>query len=218
MESIMNTWKKLSGDVWGVLCGTQQQPGDVVTVTNRSGATKTVTLGAFAGVDKYNGWQMFAVVETPKPATAAVGDLTGVLALFDKAKANLKYPAIVLSVPELSKDDYTFALRLSIAGPKARVPGSVTVLDAAKGDDGREWLGRITVDGQYQPSNKTNGRTEAIVSRLRAFAADPAKVAAEHGKLTGSCCFCNKALTDERSTNVGYGKTCSEHYGLPWGK
>ena len=70
-----------------------------------------------------------------------------------------------------------------------------------------------------------NGRTadakafiyDKITDLLTRFAADPAKVASEHGALTGSCCFCNKALKDERSTQVGYGSTCAKHYGLPWG-
>jgi hypothetical protein len=92
------------------------------------------------------------------------------------------------------------------------------VLDASKdGDGSRDWLGRVLLDGTYQPSREANGRTEAITQRLRAFAADPAKVAAEHGRLTGCCCFCAKTLTDERSTAVGYGQTCAGHYGLPWG-
>jgi hypothetical protein len=210
MESIMNRFTKHVG-AWAVQADAERKPGEAVTVTLKDGRTKTVTLGQQVAVNGYG--YVYAVVEQPKPSMAAVGDLTGVLALFDKAKANLKYPAIVLSVPGTD-----MSLRLSIASPKARVPGSITVLDAAKGDEGREWLGRITVDGQYQPSSKINGRTEAIVSRLRAFAADPAKVAAEHGKLTGSCCFCNRTLKDERSTAVGYGATCADHWNLPWGK
>jgi hypothetical protein len=119
----------------------------------------------------------------------------------------------VLAVPEVG-----MTVRLAIAGPAAKVPGSITVLDANKGIDGRDWFGRITVDGAFQPSNKLNGRVDTVAKRLQEFACDPAKVAAEHGRLTGSCCFCNKTLKDERSTAVGYGETCAGHYGLPWGK
>ena len=31
------------------------------------------------------------------------------------------------------------------------------------------------------------------------------------------CCFCNRALEDERSTAVGYGPICAGHFGLAWG-
>jgi hypothetical protein len=53
---------------------------------------------------------------------------------------------------------------------------------------------------------------------LRQLARHPAETAAKHGQLTGKCCFCNTALTDEKSTAVGYGPTCAKHYHLPWGK
>jgi hypothetical protein len=49
------------------------------------------------------------------------------------------------------------------------------------------------------------------------LAQHPAETAAKNGKLTGNCCFCTSALTDKRSTEVGYGPTCAANYGLPWG-
>jgi hypothetical protein len=158
------------------------------------------------------------VAPAPRAETQAVGDLSGVLALFAKAKQHLKHPAIVLSVPEAG-----FAIRINVAGDRAKVPGSLNVLENDRnetsdwGDPQRAWLGRVTLDGAYQPGRAANGRTEAITRRLQAFAAEPAKIAAEHGRLTGCCCFCNRPLTDERSTAVGYGATCADHYGLPWG-
>ena len=53
---------------------------------------------------------------------------------------------------------------------------------------------------------------------LKAFAADPETVAAQYGSLTGNCCFCGRKLTDDRSTNVGYGPVCADKFGLNWGK
>lgn len=38
------------------------------------------------------------------------------------------------------------------------------------------------------------------------------------GKLWGRCVFCSRLLTDERSFSVGYGPTCAEKNGLPWGE
>ena len=62
------------------------------------------------------------------------------------------------------------------------------------------------------------GEREWIAARLREFADDPARVAGEHGRLTGNCCFCHHTLEDARSTAVGYGPVCASHYGLPWGE
>lgn len=143
--------------------------------------------------------------------TAAVGDLGGILALFDRAKKHLKYPAIVLSVTD------QLSIRINVAGERAHVPGSLTVVDASRDDDGqRAWLGRILVDGVFQPS-KQGASIPALVERLRQFAADPARVAGEDGRLHGRCCFCRIALFDERSTAVGYGRICADHFGLSWG-
>jgi hypothetical protein len=207
----MNTFRKIDGQ-WAVQCDAEQPLGTSVTVTTRSGQAKQVKVGALIESNSYGHTYAVAVDKAPT-ATAVVGDLSGVLALFAHAKQHLKYPAIVLSVP-----DAGMAIRLNVAGERAQVPGSITVLESnGTGSDGREWLGRITTDGTYQPSRSANGRTTAITSRLRAFACEPAKVAAEHGKLTGACCFCNRSLSDDRSTAVGYGRTCSKHFGLPWG-
>jgi hypothetical protein len=132
--------------------------------------------------------------------TVEIGDFTGISKLFEKAKAHLKFPKITIS-----------GLTLKVAGERARVPGSVNVLQ------GEDWLGRILQDGQFEKSPRTTVE-DRIVDALKAFAADPAKVAGEHGRLTGNCCFCRKELTDKRSTDVGYGPICAAHYDLPWGE
>ena len=152
------------------------------------------------------------------PAQVQVGDLTAVVALFEKAAEHLKYPKIVLTCGES-------AIRLSVAGARSSVPGSIAItslgrtIPARDYDDEpqREWYGRINRDGTFKPAAAA-GKLPALADTLKAFAADPAKVAAEHGRLTGNCCFCNLTLKDERSTAVGYGATCAKHYGLPWGK
>lgn len=222
-----NTWKKLA-DAWCVQCSEQHASGDVVTVITRStGAAKQVTLGANIQTNAYG--FVYAVAQAPRAeAQQTVGDLSGVLALFAKAKTYLKRPAIVLSVPEIdnTQDVDGFAVRLTIAGPGAKAPGSVTVCENDRnttndyGEPAREWLGRVTLDGAYQPARAANGRADAIARRLREFACEPAKIAAEHGKLTGRCCFCNHVLgegKDKRSVEVGYGPDCADHFGLPWG-
>ena len=208
----MNTYTKMVDGTWGVACPDTCKTGETVTVTTKAGKEKQVTLGECVGTYTAKRIAIFAIVDAPRE-TVTVGDMSGVLALFAKAQKHLKYPAIVLSVPAA---DVT--VRLSVAGPRARVPGSITVLDANKGDDGRDWFGRITTDGAFQPSDRLNGKGPAVADRLREFACDPVKVAADHGRLTGACCFCNLPLTDARSTAAGYGQTCARNYGLAWGR
>ncbi len=176
---------------------------------------------------KQEPWVAKLLQKTRSPAQAAVrveiGSLNGVLALFAKAKEHLNWPAITLAVPLSTRSD--FAIRLTVAGPQARVPGSINVTTAEKGYDGkRGWLGRVTLDGIFAPSD---GRdlgncdptwADKVQVKLKALAADPAATATEHGRLTGNCCFCGISLTDERSTAMGYGPICADHYGLPWGE
>lgn len=145
----------------------------------------------------------------PERVKTAVGDLTGINALFDKAAAKLKRPAFVMSAGETT-------LRLSVAGPEARVPGSINVSTAGSFEN-RTWFGRILKDGQFEASPRAQAPAE-LIDALKAFAADPAGVAAAYGRRTGSCCFCSKELTDGRSVSVGYGPICADRYGLPWGE
>ena len=143
----------------------------------------------------------------PKTAkTAEVGNLANVIALFDTARKHLNWPAIMLGYDSR-------LLRLTVAGAKAKVPGSVNVVDK----ESKTWFGRVHTDGRFEMSTG-NPAPQSAIDLLTRFAADPAGVASEHGRLTGNCCFCNTALTDERSTAVGYGPVCADHYGLAWGK
>jgi hypothetical protein len=151
---------------------------------------------------------------TPEPERekTKVGDLKGIMGLFDKAQEHLKFPAIVLAV---RADEGYNEYRLSVAGDRARVPGSINVTNTDKPQS--TWFGRILQTGEFEASPRDATPTNLIPGLAR-FAADPARVASESGRLTGRCCFCNKGLTDERSTEVGYGPICAKHYDLPWGE
>lgn len=142
------------------------------------------------------------------PAAVTLGDLTGLLMIFDRAGKSLKRPAIVALAPHGKE------IKLSVAGPQARRPGTINVADNAAFGEG-DWYGRITREGSFEPSPRIT-LPASLVEFLARFAADPAKVASEHGHLTGKCCFCNRKLTDERSTVVGYGETCASNYGMPY--
>lgn len=171
--------------------------------------------------DKQMFWvdKLVAKVEAPMTSTVVretldVGDLSGVMKLFDKAKQHLKFPAIVLNVPNAD------VVRINVAGERARAPGSLNVCSYGKfNNDGRRvWYGRVHLDGRYETSAAAGTDGATIAARLREFGQDPARVASEHGRLTGRCCFCNLPLKDERSTAVGYGKICAQHWDLPWGE
>lgn len=164
-------------------------------------------------IDRANGAQEAVAART-------VGDLSGILALFGKAKTHLKFPAIELSVPGYAAEQ---SIHVSIAGERAKEPGSLTVLSCEKYDTGKEfperrWFGRITLAGVFVPGRKLDDQyRDAILTRLRAFAVDPSKVGGEDGRLHGRCCFCRKALSDERSTAAGFGAKCAKNFGLVWG-
>ena len=44
-----------------------------------------------------------------------------------------------------------------------------------------------------------------------------AEEAAEYGRLHRRCIVCRRALTDAPSLEAGYGKTCADNNGWPWG-
>jgi hypothetical protein len=187
---------------------------DRVPPTSRSFATDLIRKASRGLSDKQLFWvnKLTEQARNPMPALApiAIGSMNGIIELFDRAKAHLKFPAIILSCTSET-------LRITVAGPSAKFPGSVNVTSQERYDDRRRWFGRVHRDGRYEPSAKAEASAMVIAARLIEFALNPARVAAEHGRLTGRCCFCNLPLSDERSTNVGYGKICAKRYGLTWG-
>lgn len=148
----------------------------------------------------------------PNPVRSGINkvtdDLTATLELFKKAKEHLTWPKIHLQFTDLCP------LVLSIAGPKSKFKGQIMLTDGGK-FGANKWFGRITPEGTYAEGKATHPE---ILSLLRKFAANPVKVAADYGKLTGNCCFCHKELSDARSTAVGYGGTCAKNWGMPWGE
>jgi hypothetical protein len=78
--------------------------------------------------------------------------------------------------------------------------------------------GLITVEGIFKAYDSAHADTlNQIIPKLTAFNANPHEAARVEGHATGHCIFCSRALTDARSVEMGYGSTCADHYGLPWG-
>ena len=217
----MASFRKLRDDSWGVLVsfteipvgqGRAPAPGSTVIVIKRDGSRQEATLGQMVSRETY-GWLFnIAPRNFTNPATTQtqVGNLTGITTLFERARTHLRHPAIVMALPSNGS-----LIRISVAGPSARVPGSLNVTAQDDFVDGRRrWFGRVLQTGVF---DQREGGPE-IAAQLQRFAANPAQVAQESARLTGRCCFCNRPLDDERSTAVGYGPICAAHYHLPWGE
>jgi hypothetical protein len=149
-----------------------------------------------------------ATTPVQQPLAIGVGSFDGVIALFNAAKASkLKYPKITLQC--LGKP-----VTLAVAGQTSKAPGTVNVMGEGKYPD-REWYGRVSPAGEWTPAKSIAPDMQvALTALLQKFSSQPARVAKEHGKLTGNCCFCNSGLSDEKSLAAGFGPTCAEHYGL----
>lgn len=154
-----------------------------------------------------------------QPLPFAAINVAGIQALFDKAGQHLQYPKIRLMIPalgpspEVPNGQPEQPIAIYRAGKNSRYSGQLMVTDGEK--YGRnKFFGRIDAQGQYF---KGHDLVHELVSLLKQLAEDPAGVASRYGKLTGNCCFCGLPLSDQRSTDVGYGPICAEHFELPWG-
>lgn len=144
----------------------------------------------------------------PKPQAAQLNQagLPRIFRMFDSAHAHLKRPAIRLV------DEQGHYLHLSLAGAASKNAGYIYV----KGDRGSDaYYGKISPEGRFFSVRECPATVEP---HLLAFAQDPETHATKYGRLTGNCCFCGRKLTDERSTAMGYGPVCADHFGLDWGK
>jgi len=137
-------------------------------------------------------------------------EYSAIIAFMTNAGKKLKYPAVTLQLKNGKP------LKVALNGPGSSKAGAVSMTDGGPYGNNK-FYGRIGKDGVFEPYTASVPIQDELARILAAFAGNPAKVAAEHGKLTGRCCFCNTALTDPKSTAVGYGATCAKNFGLPWG-
>jgi hypothetical protein len=144
-----------------------------------------------------------ATTTAAAPQAPAAPSLSAVVSMFDKAAAHLKYPKIRLQAADGT------AIQLYRATTRSAHPGSVTIV----GTGARRYFGRIDRDGTLSAGRDMTPAVRALVVSL---AENPAGTAAAYGKLTCRCCYCGLHLEDARSTAVGYGPICADHYGMPW--
>lgn len=171
-------------------------------------------------IEKYNGatpkqkyWvaQLIARAQNPQAATPqptqAVGSFTKVYALFAVAKKTLKFPKVRLQVAD------TLPVVLSMAGAKSKYEGTINVTDGGPFGQNK-WYGRVAADGTWTQGKMAFPEMGQVETLLKKLGESPEATAAEYGQLTGYCCFCNRSLTDEKSTAVGYGPVCAAKFGL----
>lgn len=128
-----------------------------------------------------------------------------IVAMMAEAAESLKYPKVRLA----DADDNV--VRLSVAGGRARYPGSVNVTTDESYHD-NTWYGRIMTDGTWAPSKSV---PSWVADALAEFEADPEGAARAYGQRFSSCCFCGRELTADGSIDVGYGPICADNFGLP---
>jgi hypothetical protein len=137
-----------------------------------------------------------AIVTAPSISVASV-----VTFLADTKTRGLKAPKARFLSPTGGE------LRVSLAGGFTKYPGAVQV----KIDE--RWVGRILADGTI--AGPLTGMPE-VIATLKVIGTDPAAAASAYGHLMGRCSFCNLALTDAGSVEVGYGYVCAKKRGLPY--
>jgi len=142
-----------------------------------------------------------AAAPQPTPVTFTANHRP-IVALLEGAKAaGLKFPKARFLAPNGGE------LRLALSGVGSKVPGSLQVCV----DD--TWLGRIEPDGTVR--GQALLADQAVLDLLVTIAGNPAEAARAYGAFMCRCSFCNLALTDAGSVEVGYGPTCAKKWGLP---
>jgi len=115
------------------------------------------------------------------------------------------------------------AIRVSLAGQDSKLTGSRIVSTRINGD---EWMGvaHIASSGDFRLWRSCAGalrsRVQAAVDVLdQAKTQDEWLVAGLAFAQEGSQCFiCGRDLDTPESLTAGYGPTCADKHGLPWGR
>lgn len=133
--------------------------------------------------------------ERKPDAEVAGAGFTRMLAAFASAKASgLKYPKFHVG-------RYVF----SLASDKSRNAGCLYVKREST------YVGRITADGAYFAVIDANQGDRTVIAEI---GRDPLAAAVMHGKETGTCSCCGRALENTESVERGIGPICAKKWGL----
>jgi hypothetical protein len=91
-----------------------------------------------------------------KPAPRRLGDPSALFAMFDKARAKLTFPHLMLRLPDQER------IKVWIAGPRDALPGALVVAT-----EDRERLGQVDPDGTWHPrESREPAAYEPVAQRL----------------------------------------------------
>lgn len=129
--------------------------------------------------------------------------------IFDAAaKSSLKSPTIRLIVGDISnRREITLRCKNGVIYVADRYNEQY---NSYKNCYTKIYYGKIDSVGFYP----TRACPDDVIQAVLKFAEAPLEEAKNYGKITGSCCFCGKALTDAASIANGYGPVCATKYAL----
>jgi hypothetical protein len=185
---------KFSG--WCKTCKSEIEVGSLILWSRGAGARHATNEGCEAAKAK----------TAKKRESVGTANLAPVIAFISAARdSGLKFPKL-----RVLDSDGASELVLGLTGEKSKVSGSVTVKRNG------EYVGLVRPTGEVFGAWDAPGLFDAaLVARLLLVASDPAKAAKEFAALKGACSFCDAAITDEGSVEVGYGPVCAKRWGLP---
>lgn len=123
-------------------------------------------------------------------------DASSIEQSFARAKENgLKAPRLVFG-----------GLTITVAKAQSRNAGALYIKFNG------EYIGKIA-GGRFTPSGYAQSSSvTAAIERLKEVATDPLEAAKSYGRETGTCCCCNRELTDPASVAAGIGPVCANKW------
>lgn len=144
-----------------------------------------------------------AINETPIEELP-FGEFTAIVSMLERMQASgLKHPKVRIETSDATP------VVLSIAGQRARFPGSLNVTDSPR--FGGEFFGRISRAGEADARLQ---RRQDVLDALRQLADDPESALAAYGQRTGNCGICGRFLSNSESVERGIGPICADKAGL----
>jgi hypothetical protein len=166
-------------------------------------------LGELFGIELAAPEPVVAAAPEPAPEPAAPGPYASIISLFGRAR--LRRPALRFSLPCGAE------LCLARAGERSRYPGQIHASDGGGYGSGR-YYGRIDLGGNWRAARDFAGASpelrEAILATLAGLAAAPGAYLDAHGRRTGRCSCCARALAADESVRAGIGPVCRQRWGL----
>lgn len=139
-----------------------------------------------------------------------MGSLGIVCKMFNNAERFMKFPTLRLALENGNR------IRIKPATPKSRYKSCFHISTSGDKWPLHDYFGRIDIaTNTFYQSRKFNGAHDIkkVVELLQIFVADPVGTIEAHGKHTGVCCLCNKALYGAERKNGKHTK-CRDVWGL----